>query len=276
MADEAQQGTEAPEAPDTTQQAEAPQEPQQAEATEQQAPDPATSTESEADGAEPRKTGVQARISELTQRAKAAEAKVRELQEAQQFAAPQQGDDTLPPVPTPEQFDYDEGRYMAAMADYTAAIQRREIGNALQEQQRNQAAMAQAQALQAQAQVFAARAAEFQQEHPDFQARVSTLGLNPQSPVAQTLLMVDNGPAVAYHMASNPHVAAEVASMPPLHAAVRIAQLSTQLSALPLQPQTQVPTPPKPVSGAAEVAKDPDSMSTEEWLKWRNKNLKEG
>jgi hypothetical protein len=84
----------------------------------------------------------------------------------------------------------------------------------------------------------------------------------------------DVGPELAMYFGKNPEVAEKVAYMTDLQAAKAIGMIEHQLST-PVSPKnvSRAPEPITPVGGGGQEAgqKDPDDMSTEEWLEHRKK-----
>lgn len=175
---------------------------------------------------------------------------------------------SAPPVPeTPaqpsgppqaEQFaSHDD--YMLAAARYGAQqeLAQRDQQTALQRQAQQQAAMAQQ---------LVEREQAFQAAHPDF-AQVVRAGLAGKvSPVLQqALMLVPDGPAVAYALAAQPDLVERLNTLPPPLVLVELGRLSPAppaanglpagpAAAGPTTPQAPLPAPPTPLSGAGPGA----------------------
>ena len=131
-------------------------------------------------------------------------------------------------------------------------------------------------------QAFEQRTVEFRKTAPDFDVVISNPAL-PQldKDAARAVIKSENGPAIAYHLAKNPDLAARIARMDPYSQGQAIGRIEGQLLAKevtqkepsketkPVKPVsvTKAPPPPKPVSGGTSpVQKDSALMSMEEWV----------
>jgi hypothetical protein len=83
-------------------------------------------------------------------------------------------------------------------------------------------------------------------------------------------------PKIADYLGMNQGELARLARLPPHRQGLEFARLETRLSAQ--QPATTKAPPPPPSVGArsSSVEKDPDRMSTTEWMKWRDAQLRKG
>ncbi len=93
---------------------------------------------------------------------------------------------------------------------------------------------------------------------------------NPNGPlpsgVAEIVMASDSAADVAYHIASQPKLAAEIAKMPPIEAARTIGRIEAQLSLPKPRTQTNAPTPITPVKSGAAAVPDPSRMSYAEYV----------
>ena len=231
-------------------------------------PDESPSGEDPAE--QPKRNWATDRIKQLSDKVKDAQRQTAEALERAQMMEAQQTQQQQPDFPKLEQFDYDEGAFQAAVAQYNAAMTQRTVQTAMSAQQRATAQQLQQNAQRLSLETFSERAAQFQAEHPDFQQVVSNRSVRMNDTVAQAVVVAPEGPAVAYHLGKNPAVAAELSALPPTLALVRFGMLAQQLSA-PVSPiTTDAPTPSKsPVGSNATVTKDPEKMTPEEYSKWR-------
>jgi chromosome segregation ATPase len=245
----------------------------EAEATEDVVEESATSEE---DAEKPKKRSrAEERINALTREKyeaqKAAEAARRQVAEYQEYLQRQQ---TQPQTEMPKlaDYDYDEGRYQQAVQAWN-----HQQLSSYQEQQQQ---YAQQQAYQAeqmrQQQVLQAKIAEGQQKYPDFVQKVNDPNLPPLreiNPAAfQAVMESDAAADVAYYLASNPQEVYAFASMNPVQAIRTVAQIESRLGKTPTK-GVSPGTPPTRLRGNVESVKDPEKMSTEEWLDWRNAQL---
>ncbi len=112
-------------------------------------------------------------------------------------------------------------------------------------------------------------------EFPDFQQSVTNLqmlgAMRPE--ILSTVLEVGEKDAhkVLYQLGKDPDEASRILNLSPVRMAVELAKLS---SAAPKPPVvSKAPQPIAPISGSAQAEKNPEKMSTSEWLVWRNKQL---
>lgn len=131
---------------------------------------------------------------------------------------------------------------------------------------------------------YSTKAADFANEHDDFYEVVGSMPPLPM-PLQAAIASHPNGPAIAYHLGNNLSDLIAFASTPPQYADYALQQVAARLGTAPA-PQTNAPPPaPKPLTNAPPPAptvggraasgpKDPDRMTTDEWLAWRNDQLK--
>ncbi len=231
------------------------------------------------------KGGFQQRIDRLTRekyeamrRAQALEQRLAELErQVQPDSKINIPEDGLPPMPTPEQFGYDEEAYTAAMKEWADARAAKAQEVALQqiEQQRLQQ-----EALRQQAEL-AQKVQAAQEKYPDFVEKVmdpSLPSLQEVNPAAfEAVLSSDKMADVAYYLANNPQEVFDLAGVPPVEAVKRIAYIEAKFSgkggAAPAAAQQTAP-PPKTVSGSAQPATDLDKVSDiDEWMRKRWEQL---
>jgi len=225
--------------------------------------------ETEAEVKEKTRNSVQQRISQLARQKNEANAKVQELEQQNQYLSAQinQAQQPLDKFPSLADFDYDETKYQQAVVQYNAQLNAKTVQEAMGQQQ-----SAQLQHLNAQKQIiseeqFKEKSKDFALDYPDYQEKVTSPTFQQSEFVASTIVNnFDNGPAVAYWLASNPQQAARVNQMSDMDAMKALTTISTVLSIAkrPVQ-TTNAPTPSKPVAPKGKVAKDLDKMTPEEY-----------
>lgn len=77
---------------------------------------------------------------------------------------------------------------------------------------------------------------------------------------------------VLYHLGQNPAEARRIAKLKPTHQVRAIAEIETKLK---VAPKTQTPPPIVPNDAKGASGQDPSKLSTDDWLKWRERDLKE-
>lgn len=93
----------------------------------------------------------------------------------------------------------------------------------------------------------------------------------------EAILESDDGPALAYHLGKNPDLAEKIASLPPIAAARELGRLEAKLAREREQPPviSKAPPPPPKIEGVEPaIERDPDKMSTQDWVKWREKQIR--
>lgn len=237
-----------------------------------------TSDDGEDSAAErPKAKGVQKRIDELTANWRTTERDRdywRELAMRNTQQQPQKQEQPAQPqeAPKPKEDDFqDYSTYLEALADWKAD---QKIQSHFSEYQRRQQEQEQQRTEAQRQQAFQQKAQEFAKEKPDFQAVVSNPSVPINEPMKDAILESDMGPQIAYHLGQHPDKAAQIAGMSAYGAAREIGRLEAQLS-VPEKPKvSQAPDPVEPVGGGSERnAKDPEKMTTKEWMDWRNKQV---
>lgn len=225
-----------------------------------------------------RRSRAEERIHELTRKnyeaQKQAEIAQRQAAELQEYIRQQQAQ--TPPnvgeMPKIADYDYDDNAYQQAVEAWN---QQRWQGYQQQQQQLAQQQAMQVQAAQEQ-QMLNAKIAEGTQKYPDFAAKVNDPNLPPLreiSPAAyQAVIGSDAAVDVAYYLANNPAEVYAFASMNPVQAIKTVAAIENKLAAKP-QVSRMPPRPPTKLTGNSEAVKDPEKMSTDEWLAWRRGQL---
>ena len=168
--------------------------------------------------------------------------------------------------PTLEQYDYDE-------TEYNRALIRHEAKKAARESyELEQKAVTQRQAEDRQAQMrsdYNSRAAQFAADKPDWVDAVSALPTFGDE-LVNAVMGHDQGPDITYYLAKNLDVADDIASMSPTQAAMKLGEITAQLSMK--KPETKTSQAPEPVStvtpSGASVGDigDPD-MPMADWMK---------
>lgn len=246
------------------------------EAFEEDAEEQSATPEDEPQEKPKRRSRAEERINALTREKyeaqKQVEAYQQQLAQIQQHIQSQQQMPDMPDIPKLSDFDYDENRYQQAIAQWNN--QQRQQWEAQQRTQYEQQQMAMAQ--QREMALIQQKAAEGAAKYPDFQQKVFDPNLPPlrevNSAAFQAVLESDAAADVAYYLASNPGEVYAFASLNPVQAIRKVAQIEAQLAAKPMT-KTVPPRPPTRVSGNSEAVKDPNKMTTEEWIEWRNRQI---
>jgi hypothetical protein len=215
------------------------------------------------------KGGFQRRIDELTRNWREAERRNDELLSILKGRGPEPEQQAPQKTPTLEEFGYDESKYQAALTDYVRNLTKAEA-KAIFEQER------QASAQETRVKSFKQREADFASEYEDYAEKVYDPTLPLSATVVELIAESEIGPKVAYHLADNPDIARTLYTLSPTQAAREFGKLEAKLSSGPSRKvvSTAPPPPPKISATEATVDKDPDKMSMDEWLKWREKQTR--
>ena len=241
-----------------------------AEVDEVEANEPSDSSPEKQEGKAEEKDNFQKRVDELTairrqeerQRIQA-EQRAAELEQQLQALKPK-----AEPGKTLADFDYDEGKF----SDYLVEIATQKAQESAQQriaQEKAQARMAE----------FSVRETDFAKENSDYHAVTRNPTLNISQEMVNIAQGSENGPALLYHVAQHPDIADRLAALSPVDAAREMGRLEAIITAPKPKPVTTTPDP-APKLKATEKATTisassaaSDKLTTEEWLKRRNKEL---
>lgn len=202
----------------------------------------------------------------------AVQAKLDTYERLMQGQSPDMGTPTAPQGPPQAEHYQDHDAYVTAKARYEA--------QQVMQEQRQQTQ------LQQQQQALLEREAAFKAAHPDFDALVHANLAGKVAPhVQQALMMLPDGPALAYALAHQPDALAQLNQLPPPQMLVALGRLSpppvatpppaqtTTNGAAPTTPPTPLPPPMQPVSGQGTVPTGTyrEDMSAEEYRNWRSR-----
>lgn len=249
-----------------------------AEEPNEEAPDTSDGEDSAADedDAKPKRRTVRDRINELTANWRNTERDRDEWRRLAQQLMETQGkpkeEAPEPPQPKPSEDQYtDYSQYLEALADWKAD---QKIKAHLSEAENRRQQEAQQRTQQEKVQGFQAKAAEFAKEHPDYHVVAENPNVPISQPMFDAIVESDMGPQIAYHLGQHPEEASRISSMSDYGAARELGKLEAQLSIPPKPKTSQAPDPVDPVGGGSERnAKDPEKMTTAEWMAWRNKQV---
>ena len=185
--------------------------------------------------------------------------------------APNPAAGPVPPNPNDFAGGQFDPRYMDAMLQYTresAVLEARQAVAQEYEQRQAQQAFIAAQA-KLETSEAAARA-----KYVDYDAVIDPITSDPRlaqnQTIRQAVLGMENGPEIAYTLGRNLDVAYEIASMNPIQAGMRLAELMNRAP----RKVTNAPTPINPLNGAATSnprgSKNYAEMSTAEYIAARN------
>ena len=199
----------------------------------------------------------------------------RELQELKAKAAAKT--ETVAPsgdFPTLEKYNWDEGKFNAAVAEHAARIAREQTqAEFAAERKRQQEETAN--------KSWKSKESEFVKSKPDYETKVlrhpDDGGPVISSNMADAIRSSDMGPAIAYYLAENRDRSAAIAELSPIAQIREIGRIEAKLEAAkapPKPPVSQAPAPAPTVTATeAVVEKDPSNMSDAEFAKWRRRQI---
>jgi hypothetical protein len=174
--------------------------------------------------------------------------------------------------PTMEAHNYDPIAYTKAQNAWLKKQVEKRVNAALT-QARGEQSAAEAAAK------FQERSDDFAKANPTFKTVVANPALPPLSqPAAKALVLSEHGPAIHFHIASHPDLAARIARMPIEQQLVQIgrieilvSQASAPTETKPAAPKqksvTKAPAPPTPVpAGTSPANKRMEDMTMDEWV----------
>jgi len=165
-------------------------------------------------------------------------------------------------APTLEDYDFDLGKWSAAVAEHAESKARALVESefSTREAQRNH---------QSVTENFASKSEQYAKDNPTYVADLTALDEVIQFP-KETLELVyglENSPAVAHHIAKDFELADRISRMSPLNAALEIGRLEARLSAPKAKPVSNAPSPTPTIGGGAiNPLKDESRMTDAEWL----------
>ena len=217
--------------------------------------------------------GVQKRIDRLTQekyRLRAELEFLRSQQPQPQQAQPAQQAQQPSQAPKLEQYNSIE-EYLDALADHKASqkfdhlAKEREAKESQTRQQKEVAKLHEG---------YTKQTEQARQAYEDFDDVVQDPDLPISQAMAEAIMRSSNGADVAYYLGKNPDQAARIASLDPFSAAVEIGRIAATVVRPQPRKTSNAPPPIQPVGARATPVTDPDKMSADEWMKWRNGQLK--
>lgn len=217
--------------------------------------------------------GVQRKINKLTKRSAEAERRAQELErqlEQMQRNAPQKPPEPPQGKPTLEQFDYDQDRYLEALADYRLE---QKIGQLRQQSEQRQREQQQRE----RSRTLAERESAFIADHPDYEEVAKDPSLPINEVMAEAIFEADDPPAIAYYLGQNPDEAMSISQLSPVAAARAIGRIEAKLS-VPGQPPkrtTKAPPPVTTLQSSAPIKRDLSELrSMDEYVAERKRQRK--
>lgn len=210
--------------------------------------------------------GVQKRIDRLTRERYRLEG---ELEAMRRQAQPPAKPETREPSagrPSPDQF--------ASYEDFTAALVRHEAEQIIKARD-SQAEQSKAQqSATARDREWAKRMDAAREAYPDIDDVIGGSDVPVSQAMVDVLQRHPKGADLAYYLGKHPDAAERIAGLDAVSAAIELAEIGATLARPAAKKQTSAPAPISPVGQRAAVSKDPDKMTADEWLAWRNAQLR--
>lgn len=215
--------------------------------------------------------GVQKRIDRLTQEKYRLRAELDFLRSQQpQQAHPAQQAQQPSQAPKLEQYNSIE-EYLDALADHKAS---QKFDHLAKEREAKESQTRQQQEVAKLHESYTKQTEQARQAYGDFDDVVQDPDLPISQAMAEAIMRSTNGADVAYYLGKNPDQAARIASLDPFSAAVEIGRIAATVVRPQPRKTSNAPPPIQPVGARATPVTDPDKMSADEWIKWRNGQLK--
>lgn len=242
-------------------------------------PDPSTGAVDTSDKSEPRKSGEQKRIDELTwhrrqaeRRSKALESENSELRAqltTRQTAQPEQTKSSNRPDKRLADFNFDEDAHQAYLDDF--------YGKAAAETVKQREAKEKAETSRKERMTkFREREELVRNEVEDYEDVAYSAPIN--ETVADLITDMEDGPQLLVHLGKNPGIAKRISSMSRELAAAQLVLLSDRLATereqVKAKPVSKAPPPPPKIDATEPaIEKSPSEMSDAEFAKWRKRQI---
>lgn len=110
-------------------------------------------------------------------------------------------------------------------------------------------------------------------DYGDFNLAMKTFGLVggiPQT-VLETVIEMPDGHKILYAIGKDPELAEKISKLSPARQALEVGRLEASLKKPVAKPVSNAPAPIKPVDTGSRASDDPEKMSMEEFVVWREK-----
>lgn len=214
------------------------------------------------------KKDAQDRINELTRARRQAERERDFYREQAERQQPVQAQTQSTGAPAFEDFN-DINAWGKAVAEHAMKQARAETAQEFAQRQQQSS----------QAQVFSGyqeREREYAAANPGYQEAFATLqsSVRFDPSVLEVIATSDAGPSIVHYLGEHLDAADRIQRLPPHMAAAEIARIEARVKAPKTKPVSKAPTPAPVLAGGSVATKDPEHMSTDEWLAWRRNQLK--
>ncbi len=124
---------------------------------------------------------------------------------------------------------------------------------------------------------FTIRSQQFAEKNPNYWTVIGNPALTfMNGEFLKALKASEKGPELALHIASDPKIVAQLAGKSVPQRLTQLGRIEAELSRPPPPPKiTAAPAPPTPIGGGSGGEPDPSKMSTDDWMSWRTKQIRE-
>ena len=206
--------------------------------------------------------GYEKRIGKLTGRAKKAEAENSEL--AEKYAALEAKLEALTPVKTKDDFA-NENEYIDYRADKQAQAQIKKQETQLRVENDER------QKQEAESKQWRETSTAFREQHPDFDKVLQSSRVDLEPNTLREIALMDDGPAVAYHIAQNVNLALDVADLSGGALVRKLNRIGVELEQGLLRKSITKAKPTPSIQGKGSAQVDDSKLSMDDWAKKRNK-----
>lgn len=191
---------------------------------------------------------------------------LRQAQQAPQQRQQQTGEPKL------DQFN-DFESYVSAKAEWIAD---QKLQKAFAEREQNDRQSKAQESQQKAVEGWHKRLSEVRSTIPDYDDVIESADVTISQEVGQAIMESDMGPKIAYYLALHPEEAERMAGMSQSGVYRAIGKLEAKLEGEQVvKTKSDAPKPVTPVGAkSGGSSKDPDKMTTDEWLRWRNSQIK--
>lgn len=208
-----------------------------------------------------------ARVKERDEKLAAKDAEIQQAREELEFLRKAQApvkkvDDT--PFPELADSDFDQEKYRQKIEAWTQAQAELKVQQVQQDQENAKRSAS-----------YNAKVAVFAADKPHWAEQTGRIPAT--EAMVEVIQDMDNGPAVAYHLAQHLNEAFDISRMPPHRAAIALAKIEAKLTtkAPPVANNiTGAPAPIKTLSASSPIKKDLADLPMSEYIKERNKSRK--
>ena len=118
---------------------------------------------------------------------------------------------------------------------------------------------------------FNEKAEKMREKYTDFDIIINEPVFSPA--MSTEILTSDFGPEIAYFLAKNPAEALKLSKLAPNRVAREVGKLEAKFSQASKKIISNAPEAIKPIKGSDIVQKDPEKMSTQEWMAWEKRRI---